>query len=148
MNHLLEAWITWIKHKPYFTARPNPKLDALKVWSGRGSKQNQKKRGEGKKDLWGIALCQSEGGGVAKTHTHLEFIFARDWGRNQSWKYNGKWMAMKKGRWREQRQWLIHEPSHVLNFLKELGGMSEGGMLKDESHSLHYRRWETKRFCT
>lgn len=63
MNHLLEAWITWIKYKPYFTARTNSKLNALTVWS-RGAK-----KGETKKDLWGGTLCQSEGGGVVKTLT-------------------------------------------------------------------------------
>ena len=142
MNHLLETWITWIKYKPYFTARTNSKLNALMVWR-RGAK-----KGETKKDLWGGTLCQSEGGGVVKTLTsgiHIcerlreepELEIRREMDSNEKGK--------KRERWREQRQWLIHEQSHVLNFLKELGGMREGGLLKMKSHSRHHSAWETKK---
>lgn len=137
MNHLLEAWITWIKYKPYFTARTNSKTQRTGGMGWGERIKTKTKKMETKRDLWGGTLCQSEGGGVVKTHTSGIHI-ARGWGRNQSWKYNGKWTAKKKKkkRWREQRQWLIHEQSHVLNFLKELGGMREGGLLKTSVYQL------------
>lgn len=74
MNHLLEAWITWIKYKPYFTAKPNSKHNALQVWSRGGSKQHQKKRRQKEtyeavcyvkvkgEHIWEFILQEAEGG--------------------------------------------------------------------------------------
>lgn len=61
---------------------------------------------------------------------------------------------MRGERWREQRQWVIHEWSHVLNFLKELGeSRGEEGCSRwvDLSFPLNTSHWftrETKTICT
>lgn len=48
-------------------------------------------------------------------------------------------------RWREQRQWLIHERSHVLYFLKEHGWKRGEGRLRWRTHSQNHGAWKNKK---
>lgn len=83
MNHLLEAWITWIKYEPYFTVRPNSKhkkikKKTLKVW--------------GRTRFMERARCVTVRTALSQANIwkHMSRKIGKDW------KFNRKWAAKKK----------------------------------------------------
>lgn len=128
MNHLLEAWITWIKYKPSFATRANSECNTLQVWRSKTTPGEETKRK--KEKIYGAARCVEVEGGAGWKHTsgNIWNSYVRDteYGAGDITE-NGQ----EKKRLKEQRQWLIHERSHVLNFLKdprELRWRREGGL--------------------
>lgn len=92
--------MTWIKQKPYFTGQPN--RVPLESWGKKlGTDYGQVKKEGGCLQTSGIHICKGAEGGANSASTD-----------------GGGWTAEEKMRWREQGQWLIHERSHVLNFLR------------------------------
>lgn len=103
-------------------------------------------------------LRHSEGG--ALTGKHLETYEQENREGLEIQQEIGSKEKSVGGGWREQRQWLIHEWSHVLNFLKQLSGMSGGGgqctgvssgwvYLSVTQHRGHlHRTWENRKLCT
>lgn len=139
MNHLLEAWITWIKYKPAFTGKPNSKLDTLTLQSRKRSRQNQEESKKGEKNIF-IEQCTVSKSRGCYSKTSAIHICKRLKG-GPSPEMHREMDRNENRRWRAQRQWLIHQWSHVLNFLKEPGGMREGCARRRRSQC-------TKRFCT
>lgn len=101
--------MTWIKQKPYFTGEPKKKVQNSRSKQRLTQKRRQKT---------GCRLWSSEGGRVCVQTSGIHICKGAEGGANSASTGRGDGQQRKNMRWREQRQWLIHERSHVLNFLR------------------------------
>lgn len=100
--------MTWIKQKPYFTGEPNRRYRAED--QNRGPHKSGGKKTGTEYVKKGVCVCVQTSG--------IHICKGAEGGANSASTGRGVGQQRKNMRWREQRQWLIHERSHVLNFLR------------------------------